>query len=86
MREYRRRHCLQTLFLLFKFVTSETTLNKYDYKQENYLAIKMYKLLTYNPGQNSWDTNAIARQIRASSPPPPPPPGAVLTLCIQALI
>ena len=72
VREYRRRHCLQTLFLLFKFVTSETTLNKYDYKQENYLVIKMYKLLTYNPGQNSWDTNAIARQIQASSPPSPP--------------
>ena len=81
--EYRRCHRLQTLFLLFTFVTSETTLNKYDYKQENYLVIKMYKLLTYNPGQNSWDTNVKARQIQAS---PPPPPGAVLTLCIQALI
>ena len=42
----------------------------------------MYKLLTYNPGQNSWDTNAIARQIQAS----PPTPGAVFTLCIQDLI
>jgi len=81
-----RRHCLATLFLLFKFATSETTLNKYGYKQENYLVIKMYKLLTYNPGQNSWDTNAIARQIKASSPPLPPPPRAVLKLCIQTLI
>ena len=26
----------------------------------------------YNPGQNSWDTNAIARQIEASSLPPSP--------------
>ena len=27
---------------------------------------------TYNPGQNSWDTNAIASQIEASSLPPSP--------------
>ena len=30
-----------------------------------------------NPGQTPWDTNAIARQIEASSllsPPPPPTP------------
>ena len=26
----------------------------------------------YNPGQNSWDTNAIACQIEASSLPPSP--------------
>ena len=59
----------------------------------NYFAIKSYKLLTYNPGQNAWDTNAIARQIQAPSLPTPPPPpptnthtGVVLTLCIQALI
>ena len=39
----------------------------------------------YNPGQNSWDTNAIARQIEASSLPPFPL-GAVLTLCIQVLV
>ena len=54
----------------------------------NYFAIKSYKLLTYNPGQNAWDTNAIARQIQASSLPPPPHThtGAVLTLRIQALI
>ena len=26
----------------------------------------------YNPGQNSWDTNAIARQIEAPSLPPSP--------------
>ena len=38
----------------------------------------------YNPGQNSWATNAIARQIEASSLPLPL--GAVLTLCIQVLI
>ena len=82
---YRRRHCLQTLFLFLKFATSEATLNKYGYKQENYLVIKSYKLLTYNLGQNSWDTNAIARQIEASSSPLPSP-GAVLTLCIQVLI
>ena len=27
---------------------------------------------SYNPGQNSWDTNAIARQIEASSLLPSP--------------
>ena len=42
-------------------------------------------LETYNPGQNSWDTNAIACQIEASSLPPLPL-GAMLTLCIQVLI
>jgi len=29
-------------------------------------------LQAYNPGQNSWHTNAIARQIEASSSPLPP--------------
>ena len=38
----------------------------------------------YNPGQNSWDPNTIARQIEASSLPPSP--GAVLTLRSQDLI
>ena len=28
--------------------------------------------VNYNPGQNSWDTNVIARQIEASSLPPSP--------------
>ena len=40
----------------------------------------------YNPGQNSFATNATARQNEAfPSPSPPPPftPGAVLMLCIQ---
>ena len=43
----------------------------------------------YNPGQNSWDTNATVHQIEASSLPPfppPPSPSAVLTLYIQVLI
>ena len=48
------------------------------------IPVEQKKFATYNPGQNSWDTNAIARQIDASSFPLPP--GVVLTLCIQVLI
>ena len=49
--------------------------------------VENFKKWFYNPGQNSWDTNAIACQIEASSLPPPPSPlGAMLMLCIQVLI
>ena len=44
--------------------------------------LKLYEaVLTFNPGQNSWETNAIVRQNDTFSlhhpppnPPPPPPP------------
>ena len=36
------------------------------------LALILFSYKSYNPGQNFWDTNAIARQIEASSLPPSP--------------
>ena len=36
------------------------------------IPVEQKKFATYNPGQNSWDTNAIARQIDISSFPPSP--------------
>ena len=34
--------------------------------------VHSFKSYSYNPGQNSWDTNAIARQNEAFSLSPPP--------------
>ena len=48
--------------------------------------VHSFKSYSYNPGQNSWDTNPIARQNEAFSLSPPPLlPSAVLTFCIQVL-
>ena len=39
---------------------------------EKVLVQSLHSVCSYNPGQNSWDTNPIARQIEASSLPPSP--------------